>query len=202
MTRRPPALLFTVVALASCLLGYWLLMPREEKAAPLPWLGAWQVEVLQPLAEDRLNLGQLAARLPEAELWLQPSLDGPRLLLRDEPALGEGNWVLEAELALSQAQRDSLAQASGTKPGDPAQPQSEAMREQLAERPIEALNLRPRQATAVSAENLSASLGAPRLRLQLPEGEAWVYPQLGLTAHLENDHLQLLRVVPRRLLSH
>src|SRR5690606_41593460 len=54
--------------------GYWLLTPREDRAAPMPWLGAWQVEVLQPLAEDRLNLGQLATRLPEAELWLQPRL--------------------------------------------------------------------------------------------------------------------------------
>ena len=98
MTRRPPALLFTIVAVASCLLGYWLLTPREKEAAPMPWLGAWQVEVLQPLAEERLNLGQLAARLPTAELWLQPRLDGPRLLLRDQPSLGEGTWQLEAEL--------------------------------------------------------------------------------------------------------
>lgn len=199
MTRRPPALLFAIVAVASCLLGYWLLTPREKEAAPMPWLGAWQVEVLQPLAEERLNLGQLAARLPTAELWLQPRLDGPRLLLRDQPSLGEGTWQLEAELALSESQRDSLARASGAKPGGAEQPQSKAMLEQLAERPIAALNLLPRQATA--AAGLSASLGEPRLRLQMPKGEAWVYPQLGLTVHLQDGNLQLLRVVPRRLLN-
>ena len=53
---------------------------------------------------------------------------------------------------------------------------------------------------AVAAADLSASLGEPRLRLQLQEGEAWVYPQLGLTAHLRGEQLQLLRAVPRRLL--
>jgi hypothetical protein len=200
LVRRPPALLFTIVALASCLLGYWLLLPREETAAPMPWLGAWQVEVLQPLADDRLNLGQLAARLPDAELWLQPHQGGPRLLLRDEQALGTGRWDLEAELALSEAQRASLAAASDAKPSDPEQPQSRAMLEQLADHAIEALNLHPQQ--PVAAASVSASLGAPRLRLQLPEGEAWVYPQLGLTAHFKDDRLQLLRVVPRRLLSH
>ena len=115
MKHRPPALLFTVVALASCLLGYWWLVPREQKAEPLPWLGEWQAEVLQPLAEDSLTLGQLDDRLPKAELWLQPRLDGPRLLLRDAQALESGAWVLEAELALTAAQRDSLATASGSR---------------------------------------------------------------------------------------
>ena len=56
MSRRPPALLFTIVALASCLLGYWWLQPRAEKTAPLPWWSEWQAGVLQPLAEDRLTL--------------------------------------------------------------------------------------------------------------------------------------------------
>lgn len=196
MVRRPPALLFTIVAVASCLLGYWWLLPREEQAEPLAWLGAWQAEVLQPLAEDRLSLGQLKARLPSAELWLQPRLDGPRLLLRGE----QDGWRVEGELALDEAQRASLAAAGGVKPGDPEQPQSARLLEQLADRRIVALNLQPQQAS--SAASLSASLGAPRLRLQLQEGEAWVYPQLGLTAHLQGDRLRLLRVVPRRLLGH
>lgn len=199
MSRRPPALLFTIVALASCLLGYWWLLPRTEKTAPLPWWSEWQAEVLQPLAEDRLTLGQLKARLPSAELWLQPRLDGPRLVLRDSQPLASGTWALEAELALSAAQRESLAAASGVKPNDAERPQSEQMLEQLAGQRIEALNLQPQQ--AVSAAGLSASLGEPRLRLQLQEGEAWVYPQLGLTVHFRGDRLQLLRAVPRRLLS-
>lgn len=199
MSRRPPALLFTIVALASCLLGYWWLVPRGERVEPISWLGEWQAAVLQPLAEDSLTLGLLTARLPKAELWLQPRLDGPRLLLRDAQTLESGNWTLEAELALSDAQRGSLAAASGAKPNDAEQPQSEQMLQQLAAQRIEALNLQPR--LAISSATLSASLGEPRLRLQLQEGEAWVYPQLGLTAHLRGEQLQLLRAVPRRLLS-
>lgn len=196
LNRRPPALLFTIVALASCLLGYWLLTSREEKGAALPWLQQWEAEVLRPLAEDRLSLGQLRERLPGAELWLQPRLEGPRLLLRGEL----DGWRVEGELELSEAQRASLATASGVKPRDPEQPQSAEMLERLAARRIEALNLQPPQATAAAA--LSASLGAPRLRLQLEEGEAWVYPQQGLTVHVGHDQVQLLRAVPRRLLQH
>ncbi|MDD0842238.1 hypothetical protein [Pseudomonas sp. Gutcm_11s] len=196
MSRRPPALLFTIVALASCLLGYWLLTPREDKVAPAPWLQQWDIEVLRPLLEDRLSVGDLSQRLSAAELWLQPRMDGPRLLLRGEL----DGWRVEGELALSDAQRASLADASGVRPNDPEQPQSAEMLAQLAGRNIEGLNLLPQQ--LVSATTLSASLGEPRLRLQLQEGEAWVYPQQGLTAHIQDERVQLLRAVPKRLLQH
>ncbi|WP_043308028.1 hypothetical protein [Pseudomonas sp. ML96] len=196
MSRRPPALLFTIVALASCLLGYWFLTPREDKPAPSPWLQQWDVEVLRPLLEDRLTVGDLSQRLSASELWLQPRLDGPRLLLRGEL----DGWQVEGELTLSDAQRASLAAASGVRPNDPEQPQSAEMLTQLAGRNIEGLNLLPQQ--LVPATTLSASLGEPRLRLQLQEGEAWVYPQQGLTAHIKDGHVQLLRAVPKRLLQH
>ncbi|RMS64203.1 hypothetical protein ALP65_02437 [Pseudomonas aeruginosa] len=42
---------------------------------------------------------------------------------------------------------------------------------------------------------------AARLRLQLAQGEAWVYPQLGLTAHLPDDDLRLMLAVPRQALE-
>ena len=196
MIRRPPALLFTIVALASCLLGYWLLTPREEASEPLPWLQTWDGEVLRPLFDDHLSTADLADHLSSPELWLQPRLDGPRLLLRGEL----DGWQVEGELALSEAQRASLLQASGLRPNDPEQPQSAQMLADLSGRAIEGLNLQPQQPVAASA--LSATLGAPRLRLQLEGGEAWVYPQQGLTAHLHGDDVQMLRAVPKRLLQH
>lgn len=196
MSRRPPALLFTFVALASCLLGYWLLTPREDEVASLPQLQAWQAELFRPQLDERLSVAQLGRFLPGAELWLLPRMEGPQLLLRGE----RDGWSVEGELRLSGAQRASLAQASGVRPNDPEQPQSTALQEQLADVPIEALNLLPRQ--RITAAALSASLGEPRLRLQLPEGEAWVYPQQGLTVHIRDGHVQLLRAVPKRLLQH
>ncbi|OZN73797.1 hypothetical protein CGQ13_35450, partial [Pseudomonas aeruginosa] len=33
------------------------------------------------------------------------------------------------------------------------------------------------------------------------QGEAWVYPQLGLTAHLPDDDLRLMLAVPRQALE-
>lgn len=191
-------MLFTVMTLVGCLIGYWLLVPARVQ--PLSWLDEWQGEVLQPLAEAQLTLGQLTSRLPAAELWLQPGSDGPGLLLRDEQALAAGGWRLEAELALDAAQRASLAAASGLQDGDAEQPQAASLLQQLSGHSIGALSLQPLQ--EVAAEAVSASLGAPRLRLQVAEGEVWVYPQLGLTVHVREGRLQWLRAVPRRLLRH
>ena len=193
MSRRPPTLLFTIVALASCLLGYWLLTPRADRSEPLAWMQQWDAEVFQPLLAERLSVAQLGRQLSATELWLQP---GPRLLLRGEL----DGWQVEGELALSEAQRASLVEASGIGADAAEQPQSAQLLEQLADRPIAAVDLRPRQ--AVPAARLSASLGAPRLRLQLQDGEAWVYPQQGLTAHLQDDLVLALRAVPKRLLQH
>lgn len=195
MSRRPPALLFTIVALASCLIGYWWLLSREEQAQPLPGFAAWETEVLQPLADDKLTLALLHERLPDAELWLQPEQDGPHLWLREHLPLAGETWELEAEVQLSARQRSSLAAASGVRPGDAEQPQSTQLLEQLAARPIDSLHLSPR--AEVPSASVAAEFGEPRLRLPLPEGEAWVYPQLGLTAHFQRDRLQLLHAVPR-----
>ncbi len=195
MSRRPPALLFTIVALASCLIGYWWLLPREEQVQPLPGFAAWQAEVLQPLAEGQLTLALLHERLPDAVLWLQPEPDGPHLWLREHLPLAGETWELEAEVQLNAQQRGSLAAASGVRPGDAGQPQSAQLLKQLAERPIDSLRLLPQ--AEVSSARLATALGEPRLRLPLPEGEAWVYPQLGLTAHFQHGRLHLLHAVPR-----
>jgi hypothetical protein len=37
--------------------------------------------------------------------------------------------------------------------------------------------------------------------LELAEGQAWVYPELGMTAHLRDDELYFLYAVPRHLLK-
>lgn len=195
MKRRPPALLFTCVAVASCLLGYWLLLPREQ-AEPLPQMQQWDAELFRPQFDERLTVAQLSQFLPRAELWLQPRMDGPHLLLRGE----RDGWQVEGELDLSDNQRASLTEVSGARPNDPEQPLSAGMLEQLSGQHIEGLNLLPQH--RVMATALSASLGEPRLRLQLPKGEAWVYPQQGLTAHIEDDRVRLLRVVPKRFLQH
>lgn len=189
-------LLFALVALAFFAWGVWL-MRAPERVEPLPWLAEWQAPLLTPLAEDRLTLSGLSAAVA-GELWLQPRPAGPRLLYRAELD-GGGAWRLEAELALSERERASLMSAAGLGPQDAEQPLSRQLAEQLGRHAVSALSLKPLQ--PVPAERLLASLGQPRLRLELAEGEAWVYPQQGLTAHLQGDELQLLRVVPRRALQ-
>lgn len=200
LRRRPPALLFTGVALLACLLAYGLSHLWQRPAAPLHWLGEWQGQVLQPLAEGQLTLQQLRARLPQGELWVQPQLDGLRLVYRGELATTDVPWSLQAELELSEVERASLAQAAGLGPRDAEQPLAAALQDSLGQHRISALDLRPQ--AAVEQARVVASLGEPRLRLQLQAGEAWVYPQQGLTAHLSEERLQLLRTVPRSLLLH
>jgi len=188
-------LLFALLALAFFAWGVWL-MRAPERVEPLPWLAEWQAPLLTPLAEDRLTLSGLSAAVA-GELWLQPRPDGPRLLYRAE--LDGESWRLEAELALSEAERASLMSAASLGPQDAEQPLSRQLVEQLARHGVVGLTLKPLQ--PVPAERLLASLGQPRLRLELAEGEAWVYPQQGLTAHLRDDRVELLRAVPRRALQ-
>ncbi|WP_137819290.1 hypothetical protein [Pseudomonas sp. 2FG] len=190
-------LLFALVALLFFAWGGWL-MRAPDKVAPLPGLAEWRSQLLTPLAEDRLTLSGLSAAA-EGELWLQPRVDGPRLLYRAELAAAGDAWRLEAELALTDSERSSLMAATGLGPKDAEQPLGQQLLAQLGQHGLVTLTLTPLQ--PVSGERVAASLGPPRLRLELTEGEAWVYPLQGLTAHVQDDQLQLLRVVPRRALG-
>mgnify|MGYP003643430425 CR=1 FL=1 len=190
-------LIVTVVAALFFAWGAWLMRPQPA-AQPLPWLAQWQTEVLTPLADDRLSVVHLRDAL-EGELWLQPNLDGARLLYRGELQNGNEAWSLEAEVGLEDAERESLLAAAGLKPTDKAQPLGSQLLVSLANRPIIALTLLP--SAPLDAARLAASIGQPRLTLELAEGQAWVYPELGMTAHLQDGELYFLYAVPRHLLK-
>ncbi len=190
-------LLFVVIAIAFFAWGGWL-MRSVDKVEPLPGMAQWQQQILGPMAEGKLSLGELNER-SAGELWLKPRLDGPQLVFRSELAASGETWSLEAVLVLDEREHASLMSATGLKPTDPEQPLSAGMLSEMGERALSTLALRPKQ--PVSAEQVIASFGAPRLRLQLPNGEGWVYPQQGLTAHVEDERLLLLHVVPRSTLE-
>ncbi|MBU0900684.1 MAG: hypothetical protein KKH62_01850 [Gammaproteobacteria bacterium] len=190
-------LIFAVVAALFFAWGAWLMRPQPA-AQPLPWLAQWQAEVLTPLADDRLSVVRLRDAL-EGELWLQPNLNGARLLYRGELQDGNETWSLEAEVGLEAAERESLLAAAGLKPTDKAQPLGSQLLVSLANRPIIALTLLP--PAPLDAARLAASIGQPRLTLELAEGQAWVYPELGMTAHLQDGELYFLYAVPRHLLK-
>lgn len=190
-------LLFTAVALLFFSLALWL-QRSTGPAEPLGWVAAWQQPLLEPMAEGNLTLGALNGQAP-GELWLQSASTGPRLLFRSTGA-GADACNLEAELALDEGERESLLKALGDGGNQGEQPLSPKLLEQLAGHRIAALELRPQQPPA--AERLAASIGQPRLRLQLGEGEAWVYPTEGLTAHVLDEQLHLVRVVPRSTMKH
>ena len=202
MRKMPPLraqhwLVFAAVALLFFAWGAWLMRPPTP-AEPLPWLSEWQTRVLTPLADDRLSLARLRDEVV-GELWLQQRLDGPRLLYRGQWQADGEPWTLEAELALSEAERDSLVAAQGTNAQGAEQPLSEQLLAQMSSHAIASLVLKPQAEVAV--ERLVGNLGQPRLRLELDEGQAWVYPELGLTLHTEDDRLRLLQAMPRRALQ-
>lgn len=190
-------LIFAVVAALFFAWGAWLMRPQPP-AQPLPWLAQWQTQVLAPLADDRLSLVHLKGAV-EGELWLQPNLDGARLLYRGELQDGDEKWSLEAEVGLDKAERESLLAAAGLKPTDKEQPLGSQLLVSLANRPIIALTLLP--PAPLDAARLAASIGQPRLTLELAQGQAWVYPELGMTAHLQDEELYFLYAVPRHLLE-
>jgi len=188
-------LIFAIVAVLFFAWGAWLM--RSSEVRPVANLQQWRDALLQPLAEDGLTLRDVQALVP-GELWLEPRLDGARLLYRVTLEGEEGEWLLQAELVLSQGQgqRDSLMAAQGLKPGDADTVLDDSLSEQMAGFAIASLTLQAPDALA--SERLASSLGQPRLTLELADGQAWVYPQWGLTVHLRGDEVELLHAVPRK----
>ena len=191
-------LLFVVIAIAFFAWGGWL-MRGPVQVEPLPGFAHWQKQILTPMAEGTLSLAELSA-VNAGELWIQPRLDGPRLLFRSELNGSGLGWKLEALLVLSEREHSSLLAATGLKPTDPEQPLSAQMLTELGQHGLATVSLRPEQ--PVTGEQVIATLGSPRLRLELDNGEGWVYPLQGLTAHVEDDRLLMLHVVPRSSLEH
>lgn len=186
-------LIFAIVGVLFFAWGAWLM--RSSEVRPVANLQQWRNALLQPLAEDGLTLRDVQTLAP-GELWLEPRLDGARLSYRATLEGEEGEWSLQAELALSKNQRDSLMAAQGLKAGDAELALDESLTVQMATFPAASLNLHAPQALA--SERLAASLGQPRLTLELADGQAWVYPQWGLTVHLHGDDVALLHAVPRK----
>lgn len=186
-------LIFALVAVLFFAWGAWLM--RSTEVQPVANLQQWRDTLLQPLAEDGLTLRDVQALVP-GELWLEPRLDGARLSYRAPLEGEEGEWLLQAELVLSQGQRDSLMAAQGLKPGDADTVLDDSLSEQMAGFAIASLTLQAPDALA--SERLASSLGQPRLTLELADGQAWVYPQWGLTVHLRGDEVELLHAVPRK----
>lgn len=191
-------LLFVVIAVAFFAWGGWL-MRSTGKVEPVAGMTQWQQQILSPMAEGKLSLEKLNV-INSGELWLQSRPEGPRMVFRSELEASGLRWKLEAVLVLTEQEHKSLMAATGLKATDPEQPLSAVMLEQMGRHELSALALRPEQ--PVSVQQVVATFGTPRLRLALNSGEGWVYPQQGLTAHVQDDHLLLLHVVPRSTLEH
>lgn len=199
MPRLRPAhgLFLLAIALLAFAAGLWVV--RSSAPPPPPaWLEAWQREVFAPLADDRLNLGRLHA-FTAGELWLSSTGDGPQLSYRAGLDGADGPWRMEAPLALSASERSSLEKATGVAQGGADQPLSGQLLAQLSEQPVAAVMLAPQQALSVG--RLAVSFGSPRLRLQSEQGEAWIYPERGLTLVHKDGELLWLQVVPRERLG-
>lgn len=190
---------FAMLAAGSFLLAYLVVRPQPP-AEPLAEFKSWQAPLLQLLAEGRLPLSELVDMAP-GELWLQPRLDGPRLLYRAKLAVNDRSWEVEAELDLTAEQRQSLQRAAAAQVADGEVPLGAGLREELGTQKIAQLLIKP-GTVPVAESALLPTFGPPRLRLQLAEGEALVYPEQGLTVHLLEGQVRLLHWVPRAALKH
>ncbi|MBQ57312.1 MAG: hypothetical protein CMK72_20760 [Pseudomonadaceae bacterium] len=186
-----------IVAVLFFAWGAWLTKPAAPASA-LKWLSGWQQQVLDPLAQDQLHLSELAHQV-SGDLWLQPRKDGARLLFRGSFEESGQPWAVEGDVQMDAAEMSSLMAAAGLTLQDDEQPLSAQMLAPLGKHRVSAITvLAPKD---IAPERLVSSIGQPRLRLELPAGVAWVYPQQGLTAHILDDAVQLIRIVPSKLLQ-
>ncbi|ARU90241.1 hypothetical protein [Pseudomonas sp. M30-35] len=193
-------LIFAGVAFIFFSWGAWL-MRGPQMVEPLAWLQKWQTDIFDPLAADQLTLMRLSSEVEEdGELWLQPRLDGSRLLYRSELQADDQAWAVEARIALSDDELVSLMAAVGVDEKGEEQPLSAQLVRQLGHYEVIYLSLKPLE--AVATQRIISSLGQPKLSLELQEGgQALVYPERGLTVHTLDDEVGLLFAVPRRLLE-
>ncbi|PTU74324.1 hypothetical protein [Pseudomonas mangrovi] len=185
--------LFTLSALLFILL-FWLLQPADEvPEQPMPDWERLDQGLLQPLAAGTLDLARLREQAPGA-LWLQARLDGSRLLHRAELRTDAAVWQLQAEVAVAPEVLEALRSELGLQ--NTEQRLESAQLERFQRQPIESLWLQADPQPTASA--WIASAGEPRLRLQMPPAQAWVYPPRGLTAHVEDGQVTLIQQVPAR----
>lgn len=191
--RRFRGLIYLAVLLV-CAWSLWQQWPQRS-AAPVGWLQQWQSELFTPLAAGQLSVQTLRGVAPGG-LWLAPKGEaGPRLLYRATWEHGDERWKLEAELALSDKERASVMDALDARPEQGDQLLGDNLLEQLGQHRLLSLYLKPEAETTDAS--LSATFGAPRARVALPAGgEAWVYPQAGLTLFFTEGRLDLLQVEP------
>lgn len=171
----------------------WWLQPTPE-AQPEPsaewrWL---EQELLEPVAGERLTPGELQHYA--GGLWLQARPGEVRLLYRAEFEREAAAWRLQAGLTASDEELQQLRQELQLDNGE-----RQLQVEQVARFADHRLdNLWLTRTPALTGEAWLANAGEPRLRLEMPEGQAWVYPPRGLSAHVEDGQVRLIQQVPAR----
>lgn len=179
MTRRQGvrlATLFTVVILAFYAFGYW--QSRPETPEPMQWLARYQVSLLTPLHEQQLTLGGAGEALGHGTLWMISSEGQPLLVSRYTMESDDLSWRVQAVIGLTPEQTDSLVQAQAWQPDLPDQPINSAVGDALKDRKVVRLSLIPNE--PMSLAQVQGTFGNPDLRLPVSEGEAWVYPKVGV----------------------
>ncbi len=179
MTRRQGvrlATLFTVVILAFYAFGYW--QSRPEAPEPMQWLERYQANLLTPLHEQQLTLGDASDALGHGTLWMISSEGQPLLVSRYTMESDDLSWRVQAVIGLTPEQTESLVQAQAWQPDLPDQPINSAVGDALKDRKVVRLSLIPNE--PMSLAQVQGTFGNPDLRLPVSEGEAWVYPKVGV----------------------
>ncbi|MBA1273703.1 hypothetical protein [Stutzerimonas azotifigens] len=193
---RPAHLLFFALLGVSCFaLGLWLAFSRQ--AVPVAWLAELHDPLLEPMAAGQLTLQRLREQAPGGELWVQR--EGERIVLsyRARLAAADISLGLQGKLQLDDKERAGLAQASGV--DDSPKLLADTLIQAMSARQLVDMILMP--AEPVEARDLVASLGEPRMRYALGQGEGWFYPQRGMTLLVRDGALSWLRITPRAALG-
>jgi hypothetical protein len=181
---------FTLSALLVVAIIWWLRPMPETLPEPGPeWIWLEQA-LLRPVAEERLTPADLQQY--GGSLWLQARPGELRLLYRAEFEREAASWRLQAGVPAAAEELQQVREELGLENGE-----RQLQVEQVARFTEHRLdNLLLTRTPALTDEAWLADAGEPRLRLEMPEGQAWVYPPRGLSAHVEEGQVRLIQQVP------
>lgn len=185
ITRNGVPLFTVMIALGLGLVALYSWLQQEDEPRALDWKADYQGSLWTPLREDELTLAKVDAALGRGQLWMISSEGEPLLVSRYSLDSDGLNWRVQAVIGLDHQRTESLVQAQAWEPGMADQPVAPAVGQALADQAVQRMSMIPAEPVAVG--DIIASFGNPDVRMDVSEGQAWVFAREGAVVAVNGE---------------